>query len=170
MRQFFNLYLSLSDVMFPITAQQSGRKCPVYLSSGNYFDHQPCRQSYAYTCNFSFWPNDLVHSWALHCFSSQLSLHVHTPLRAMEYNKGLVIKFDTDEKSATLIKCRQSPVLVWHCEIKLLQLNSPTEISEGWLNISASALESRPSCCGRERKTFFSPACRAQKRPSTTYN
>lgn len=67
----------------------------------------------------------------------------------MEQNRGLVIKFDTDEKSATLIKCCQSPALVWHCEIKLLQLNSPIETSEGWLNSSASVSESLPSCSRR---------------------
>lgn len=64
----------------------------------------------------------------------------------MEQNRGLVIKFDTDEKSETLIKCRQSPALVRRCEIKLLQLNSPTETLEGQLNSSASGSESFPSC------------------------
>lgn len=40
--------------------------------------------SFAYALNFSSWQNDLVHSWALHCFSSQLPLHVHKPLRVRE--------------------------------------------------------------------------------------
>lgn len=93
-------------------------------------------------------------AWALHIFFSELSLHVDKPQRGMGRNSGAVIKFDTDEKSTRLIKCRQSPALVWCCEIKLLQLNSPTGTSGqgGVIEISASISDTLSSCYGVERK------------------
>lgn len=36
--------------------------------------------THIYTHNFPSWQNDLVHSWVLHGFSSQLSLYIHKPL------------------------------------------------------------------------------------------
>lgn len=122
--QHLTRFSSTSSTNAARNKPESEKCAQIYLVSGNYSPQQLDEA----VCILSFiipLLDTIIYHTAGPCsvfLSIIITCSRSSARHGGEKNTGLVVKFDTDEESATVIKRRQGPASVSRCEIKLLQL------------------------------------------------